>query len=111
MKEKAKKYLSDILQAINLIEEFIADVPTFEEYLLDQKTQSAVERQLGIIGEAVNKYRQIVDDHELMNATEIVGFRNRLIHHYDGLDETIIWAVIQNHLPGLKEEVKAALKG
>jgi uncharacterized protein with HEPN domain len=52
-----------------------------------------------------------VDDHELMNATEIVGFRNRLIHNYDGLDETIIWAVIQNHLPGLKEEVTAALEG
>ena len=111
MKVKAKKYLSDILQAINLIEDFISDVPTFEEYIPDLKTQSAVERQLGIIGEAVNKYRQIVDDHELMNATEIVGFRNRLIHNYDGLDETIIWAVIQNHLPRLKEEVKAALEG
>ena len=46
-----------------------------------------------------------------MNATEIVGFRNRLIHNYDGLDETIIWAVIQNHLPRLKEEVTAALEG
>ena len=55
MKVKAKKYLSDILQAINLIEDFISDVPTFEEYIPDLKTQSAVERQLGIIGEAVNK--------------------------------------------------------
>lgn len=109
MNEKAKKYLSDILQAINLIEEFTLDVSGFEEYFADQKTQSAVERQLGIIGEAVNKYRQIVDNHELMNATEIVGFRNRLIHNYDGLDETIVWAVIQNHLPRLKEEVKAEL--
>jgi uncharacterized protein with HEPN domain len=110
MNEKAKKYLSDILQAIDLIEEFVSDVPTFEDYLTDQKTQSAVERQLGIIGEAVNKFRQVVNDHELTNATEIVGFRNRLIHNYDGLDETIVWAVIQNHLPKLKDEVKEELE-
>ena len=88
----------------------MSDVLTFEDYYSDKKTQSAVERQLGIIGEAVNRFRQIVEDHELTNATEIVGFRNRLIHNYDGLDETIIWAVIQNHLPKLKDEVKAALE-
>jgi len=93
-----------------LIEDFVSDVLTFEDYYSDKKTQSAVERQLGIIGEAVNRFRQIVEDHELTNATEIVGFRNRLIHNYDGLDETIIWAVIQNHLPKLKDEVKAALE-
>jgi hypothetical protein len=75
MNEKAKKYLSDILQAIDLIEEFISDVPTFEDYLTDQKTQSAVERQLGIIGEAVNRFRQIVEDHELSNAGILSGSR------------------------------------
>lgn len=110
MNEKAKKYLSDILQAISFIEEFVSDVPTFEAYLSDQKTQSAVERQLGIIGEAVNRFRQQVEGHELSNASEIVGFRNRLIHNYDGLDETIVWAVVKNHLPGLKDEVKRELK-
>jgi uncharacterized protein with HEPN domain len=50
MTEKAKKYLSDILYAIDLIEVFVKDTPTFEDYISDLKTQSAVERQLSIIG-------------------------------------------------------------
>jgi len=110
MTEKAKKYLSDILHAIELIEAFVEDTPTFEDYISDLKTQSAVERQLGIIGEAVNRFRQEADTHELSNAKEIIGFRNRLIHNYDGLDETIVWAVLQKHLAKLKQEVKEGLE-
>ena len=53
MTEQGKKYLFDILRAIELIEEFTETTATFNEYSLDLKTQSAVERQLGIIGEAV----------------------------------------------------------
>lgn len=70
----------DILYAIELIEKFIFEVNDFDEYSSDKKTQSAVERQLEIIGEAVNKYRQINSDHKLTNVNEIVGLRNRLIH-------------------------------
>ena len=58
MMEKAKKYLSDILIAINLIEEFTANTNSFEQYNSDLKTQSAVERQLAIIGEAATKLRK-----------------------------------------------------
>lgn len=50
MTEKGLKYLSDILRAIELIEEFTFLVADFEEYAVDLKTQSAVEKQLGIIG-------------------------------------------------------------
>lgn len=48
--EKSKKYLSDILMAIDLIEKFTVDVNEFNLYDTDLKTQSAVERQLMIIG-------------------------------------------------------------
>ena len=58
MTEKAKKYLYDISRAIQLIEEFTQGVDTFSEYETDFKTKSAVERQLGIIGEAVNQFRK-----------------------------------------------------
>jgi uncharacterized protein with HEPN domain len=54
MTEKSTKYLSDILMAIELIEEFIVDDKDFTLYDQDRKTQSAVERQLAIIGEALN---------------------------------------------------------
>lgn len=49
MTEKGLKYLFDILQSITLIEEFTASVSSYSEYVGDLKTQSAVERQLGII--------------------------------------------------------------
>jgi uncharacterized protein with HEPN domain len=64
MTERSKKYLSDILRAINLTEEFTADIFSFSDYVSDAKTQSAVERQLGIIGEAMNKIRESEDSIE-----------------------------------------------
>ena len=50
MTEKSKKYVSDVLMAINLIREFTIDIADFNIYDKDRKTQSAVERQLVIIG-------------------------------------------------------------
>jgi uncharacterized protein with HEPN domain len=51
MTERSLKYLNDILMAINLIEEFMVGIDHFHACESDLKTQSAVERQLGIIGE------------------------------------------------------------
>jgi len=58
------------------------------DYVSDLKTQSAVERQLGIIGEAVNKFEIFHPEESLDNARKIVGFRNRLIHAYDTVDSS-----------------------
>jgi uncharacterized protein with HEPN domain len=80
MTDQGKKFLSDILQAIELIESFIVDIKDFDNYLTDKKTQSAVERQLGIIGEALNKFEKLFPESQISNARKIVGFRNRLIH-------------------------------
>lgn len=82
MTEKAKKYLADILQAINLIEDFSKEITDFFEYQKDLKTKSAVERQLGIIGEAVNQFRKAEEKIELSHTRQIVDFRNRLIHSF-----------------------------
>ena len=106
MTEKSKKYLSDILMAIELIEEFIADDIDFTMYDKDRKTQSAVERQLAIIGEALNQFRKLEPQIKIENDTQIVNFRNRLIHAYDSLDNSIIWAIIKRHLNPLKSEVQ-----
>ncbi|MCX6234358.1 MAG: DUF86 domain-containing protein [Bacteroidetes bacterium] len=110
MTEQGKKYLSDILRAIELIEQFSEPIITFSDYLKDLKTQSAIERQLSIIGEAVNKFDKLLPEMTLENARKIVGFRNRLIHTYDAVDPSMIWAIIKNHLPLLKGEVIAKLK-
>jgi uncharacterized protein with HEPN domain len=105
MTEQGKKYLSDVLMAIELIEQFTSTTLNFNDYSNDLKTQSAVERQLGIIGEAVNKFDKLFPGSTLVNAKKIVGFRNRLIHAYDAVDSSMIWVIIQRHLPPLKKEV------
>lgn len=97
--------MSDILRAIELIDQFTSSVCNYSEYVSDLKTQSAVERQLGIIGEAVNKFDKLFPDFTLENARKIVGFRNRLIHTYDAVDSSMIWAIIKKYLEPLKAEV------
>jgi uncharacterized protein with HEPN domain len=101
--------LSDILQAIVLVEDFTKSIGSYADYVYDLKTQSAVERQLGIIGEAVNKFEILHPEESLDNARKIVGFRNRLIHAYDAVDSSMIWAILKKYLGPLKEEVSKKL--
>jgi uncharacterized protein with HEPN domain len=109
MTEQAKKYLVDILSAIEKIESFVEPVRSFNEYQHDLKTQSAVERQLAIMGEAVNKFDRQFPDHPIKQAGKIISVRNRLIHAYDNIDNSIIWAIVQNHIKALKQEIRDKL--
>ncbi len=110
MTEKGLKYLDDIIHAIELIEDFTSNISSFTDYVKDLKTQSAVERQLGIIGEAVNKFDLIHPEISLFNARKIVGFRNRIIHAYDAVDSSMIWAIIKKELSPLYLEVKGLME-
>jgi uncharacterized protein with HEPN domain len=107
MKLSSKKYLSDIEYSIILIEEFIVEYD-FLQYQNDLKTKSAVERQLGIIGEAVNNFGK-TENIELTHSKQIIAFRNRLIHAYNSLEDEIIWVIIKKHLPELKKEISDLL--
>ena len=92
--------------AIELIEEFTIDINDFHLYDNDRKTQSAVERQLAIIGEALNQLRKLNPNIQIENDKQIIGFRNRLVHAYDSIDNSIIWAIINRHLSSLKIEIE-----
>ena len=106
MTEMGKKYLSDILMAIEKIESFIQDTPDFSSYEADIKTQSATERQLAIIGEALNKFNKVEPTINIENDRQIVAFRNRIIHSYDGIDNAIVWTILKRHLTILKSEIE-----
>lgn len=110
MSKRPDKYLLDILMSIELIEEFIPADYSFVEYLKDRKTSSAVERHLGIIGEAVNKYDKLNTENSLKNTKQIISLRNRIIHSYDSIDDNIIWGAIKKDLPLLKTEIQQLLK-
>lgn len=105
MTAKAKKYLFDIGEACDSIAEFIATTPTLAAYLADKKTRRSVERELTIIGEAVNGLRREPDAPTLTDQREIVRFRNHLVHGYDSIQHETVWVVIRHHLPVLRAEV------
>jgi len=100
-----KKFLYDIATSIELIEDFTKDLKSFADYERDLKTKGAVERHLGIIGEAVNKFLRESKMNELVNASQIISLRNRLIHSYDNIDDSIIWSIVTRYLKPLKDEI------
>ncbi len=109
MTERVQKLLYDILFAIESIEMFVGQPQIFENYCNDYKTKSATERQFGIIGEAVNKIKKENLSITISNAKDIVGLRNRIVHAYDSVNDTVIWAIIVKHLPELKKEINGML--
>jgi uncharacterized protein with HEPN domain len=95
-------YLIDIQDAIDRAIEYTSGL-TWEEYLQDRKTQDAVVRNLEVLGEAS---KNVSDDLRLQFPEipwrEMSGTRDRLIHHYFGMNQEIIWQIVQKDLPGLK---------
>ena len=73
------------------------------------KTKSAVERHLGIIGEAVNKFLKESKSNDLKHGIKIISLRNRLIHSYDSIDDSIIWSIVTREIQPIKEEVREKL--
>ena len=110
MDNEIKTWLFDIWQSINEIDSYYEGKPKkFEEYVKDIKTKRAVERNLEIIGEAVNRVLKKDKDFPLNNAARIVGTRNRIIHGYDKITDDMVRSIVINHLPKLKEEVEELL--
>ena len=109
MQREVGKYLFDIRESIASIEQFLGKKRDFDDYQANKLVRRAVERELGIIGEAINKYCQ-EGNPELSKSRQIVNFRNRLIHAYDSVDDSVVWAIMKNHLPLLKAEVEELIK-
>ena len=105
-----KAWLYDILNAINEIDSFFIDRPKeFTAYQNDVRTRRAVERNIAVVGEAMNRILQKDSSIDLSNARKIVDTRNRIIHGYDSVSDDIIWAIVISHLPTLKSEVETLL--
>ncbi len=99
----------DMVQAIRYIQSFTANL-TFEDYLNDIRTISAVERQFEVLGEATRRisdgFRQT---HPAINWQHIVGLRNIVIHRYDEVDQDILWRIIHSELVPLLTQLESLL--
>lgn len=70
------------------------------------KNKKAVERNIEIIGEAVNRITNYKNaEIEIQNARQIIGTRNRIAHDYDNISDEVIWTIIIRELPKLKDEI------
>ena len=101
-------YLYDIEAAIPAIEAFTAG-RSFTDYEQDLMLRSAVERQFGIIGEALAQVRRRDPDLAagIRDNQAIIDFRNVLIHEYQRVRDTTVWGVIQDGLRDLRRDIEA----
>ena len=101
-----KVYLDDIIEAIERIRDYTTEI-SFETFHNDRKTVDAVNRNLAIIGEAVNRIpEEIKANYPNVDWYGIIGLRNILIHDYFRVDLEIIWDIIENKLSQLEKQVK-----
>ncbi len=105
MEKEVQTWLEDIKQSIDEIEEFLPERRDFFEFKKDLKTRKAIERNIEIIGEAVNRILNVNPEIKITNARKIVDTRNRIIHGYDTVSEDIIWAIVSNDLKKLRQEI------
>jgi len=110
MDNEIKAWLYDILNAINEIESFYIDQKKeFAVYEVDIKTKRAIERNVEIIGEAMNRILKKDNNISISNSRKLVDVRNRIIHGYDSVSDEIIWGVVIKYLPVLLNEVETLL--
>lgn len=109
MDERIHKWLYDIKLSIEEIDSFFQNTEKdFFKYRDNIMLKRAVERNLEIIGEAVNRIvtRDSLYIEKISNAKSIIGLRNQVIHAYDNISDENIWSILIYHLPKLKSEIE-----
>ncbi len=104
------EYLADTKEAVLRINAYTQDL-TFEQFLEDKKTQDAVVRNLEVIGEAVkNISEESKSRFPQIPWKDLAGVRDKLIHHYFGVNFDIVWNIVKQELPELLSQLEEILK-
>ena len=108
-KRNPRLLLEDILMAIGKIERYVRGLDE-AGFLGDDKTVDAVIRNLEIIGEAS---RQLPEEYRSTHGDipwqKMAGLRNRIVHDYIGIDQQMLWHIIQNEITPLKADIQSLL--
>ena len=110
MRRNPKKFIFDMLDSCRFLLE-LTRTDNADRYRDDRVFRGAVERELQIIGEAMLQLKTL-DPQAAERFTEharIIGFRHILVHGYHSLDPDLVWVVITEKLPLLRDELEAAL--
>ena len=110
MKKEPLIFIKHIMESIENIESFSKGLSK-NKFEKDRLKQSAIIREIEIIGEAVkNLPIEFTVKYPYVEWSKIAGTRDKIIHHYFGIDLDIIWDIIKHDLPDLKKEIKKILE-
>jgi uncharacterized protein with HEPN domain len=102
-------FLKHILDEIDFLTRGTEDIK-FEDFIKNEILKRACSRSLEIIGEAVkNLSPDFKKRYKETDWKKIAGLRDKIIHYYFGVNWDILWDVIKNRLPELKEQVENIL--
>jgi uncharacterized protein with HEPN domain len=100
-KRDYRDFLNDIVEACQSIIRFAGGM-TLETYLADEKTRYAVMRGYEIMGEAVRHLpEEVIKANPDIPWATMAAVRNRIVHGYFGIDDTILFATIEDELKPL----------
>jgi uncharacterized protein with HEPN domain len=105
-----RTYLWDALSAADLVRQFVSG-RSLDDYERDPMLRSAVERQLEIVGESLNRLSKAAPDVAggIPDLRRLVAFRNILVHGYANVDNALVWQLVEGRLPELETIVRALL--
>lgn len=79
---------------------------TYKDFAANELVVDAVLRNFGIIGEAANNLgANFHETHSEIEWRLVINFRHRVVHHYFGMDDQIVWEIVEDELPKLERKI------
>jgi uncharacterized protein with HEPN domain len=112
MQHDPRAFLWDVRESALAIQSFVAELNS-NTYASNSMAQAACERKFEIIGEALNQLSKVDPNlaAKIPDISQIIAFRNQLIHGYAKIKASTVWTVIEGSLPLLLNSVNELLDG
>jgi len=114
MSEQIKKdpliFIKHIRDSLSEVDSFTKNVSK-EKFMREKLIQNAVIRSIEVIGETVkNLPKSFTNKYKEIPWNKIAGMRDKIIHHYFGVDLETIWKVVKENVPELKKQIEKILE-